>query len=133
MEPTAPAPSFAARTKGHRQALVKFLLIGIAVIVAVLAVTSFLNSNHIKAVQSRQAQAAVAAHTQTLNEIKNIVSQLEQNNQTNHDTTIAYLECIVQGLINTTPASSTNAQTTFNSCIAVSGIQNKIPATVPAQ
>lgn len=70
--------------------------------------------------QERQSNAEVAGHTQTLNEINNVVKKLEQNNQVNHDTTIKYLQCIVEGLITSTPNT---AQASFNSCLVVSGVQ----------
>jgi hypothetical protein len=118
-------PTVAPKVALHRQGWLKLSLICIAIVVTFLALSSFLNSNHIKQVQQEQSQKQVAAHTQTLNEIKGIVTQLEQNNQTNHDTTIAYLECIVQGLTTATPA---NSQSTLNACIAVSGLPTKNPA-----
>jgi hypothetical protein len=123
--------SFIETVRGHKQTAVKLSLFAGAFIIALFALSGWLNSNHLKTEQAAASQRAVAAHTQTLNEIKNIVTQLEKNNQTNHDTTIAYLECIVQGLISSTPGSQANAQTTFNACIAVSGLQTDATPKVP--
>lgn len=104
----------------HKTAAMKISLVVICAVALLLASFIFANSQRLKAQQQQSSQEAVANHTQTLNEIKSVVTQLEQNNQINHDTTIKYLQCIVEGLITSTPE---DAQATFDSCIAVSGIQ----------
>lgn len=101
------------RLRINRLETTKILLLGIAAILSIFAIFTLSQ-------QQRQSQKQVAAHTQTLNEIKNVVTQLEQNNQENHDTTIKYLECIVQGLITSSPQT---AESSFQACLAVSGLQ----------
>lgn len=98
--------------KLHQLEATKGLLLLIAIVLFVLAALTFSQQN-------RQSERAVASHTQTLNEINSAVQQLEKNNQTNHDTTIAYLKCIVEGLVSSTPA---DVQPTLNACLTVSGV-----------
>lgn len=93
---------------------------GLKILLVIVAIVLFSFATFTLIQQQRQSQLAVAGHTQVLNQINNVVTELEKNNQTNHDTTIKYLQCIVEGLINSTPQT---AQASFNACLAVSGIQ----------
>lgn len=109
-------------TRLRRVQVIKLILGFVALIVFAVAGFTFSNSQKLKEQQSVQAQQEVLNHTQTLNEIDLAVKQLKMNNQVNHDTTIKYLQCIVQGLINSTPQT---AQASFNACLTVSGIQTQ--------
>lgn len=93
----------------YKSKIFKIVMIIVAISLVVIAGAIYANSQRI----------AHDDQTQTLNEINRAVDQLEKNNQVNHDTTIAYLKCIVQGLISSTPSS---VQPVLNSCLAVSGV-----------
>lgn len=92
----------------------------LAAAIFIFAFITFLNSQNQKQQASQSAQQAVANHTQTLEQLSNAVNTLKANNQVNHDTTIKYLQCIVQGLLTSTPQT---AQATFSACLAVSGVK----------
>lgn len=106
--------------KLHSIQTTKLTMVLVAGILFVLAASAYATNQRLKEQQALTAQRQVANHTQTLNEIEGVVTQIEKNNQVNHDTTIKYLECVVQGLLNSTP---TTAQSKFNACLAVSGVQ----------
>lgn len=111
--------SFLRQIMRHKANAIKVLIILSAVAMFAGAVIIYAGSQRVAHQQAIAAQQQVLNHTQTLNQINNIVTQLEKNNQVNHDTTIKYLQCIVQGLITSTPQT---AQGSFNACLAVSGI-----------
>jgi hypothetical protein len=98
----------------------KALAVVVTIIIMVFAIVSLINSQHTKEIQARQAQASVANHTQTLNEIKKAVSTLEASNKADHAQTVQYINCVLVGITNAT--SPTAAQVTYKSCLADSGI-----------
>lgn len=98
---------------------VKILMVVLSIGILTFAGVTYTTNQRIAHKQAVASEQAVANHTQTLNEINNAVIQLEKNNQVNHDTTIAYLKCIVQGLVSATPS---NVQPVLNACLVVSGV-----------
>lgn len=90
------------------------LLVGAAFLV-------FVNSQRVAHTASVRSQQAVAAHTETLQEIQSAVNQLKANNKNAHDSTITYIQCVVTAL--TEPGqTSASANLAFKACLSDSGI-----------
>lgn len=101
----------------------------LAMVLFLGAFITFINSNKTAHQEAVNSQRAVSNHTQTLNQINNVVQQIESNNQTNHDTTIRYLQCVIDLLL-TTP-QPTKAQA--NACLSGAGLADPAPVvTTPS-
>lgn len=103
----------------NKSHVLKIVAIVIALILFIGAALIFTNSQNVKEEQAKQSQEQVANHTQTLQQIQDIVTQIKQNNQQNHDTTIKYIQCVVQSFFGTTPSE---VQADFNSCVSEAGL-----------
>lgn len=103
---------------------IEFLRIITPILTALLVGAAFLvfvNSQRVAHAAAVRSQQAVAAHTETLNQINNVVTQLKKNNQVNHDTTITYIQCNVNLFVKVSEGTPVS-QADFNACIANSGI-----------
>lgn len=87
----------------------------ITALVFLTAILVFINSQH-------RSQAEVQNHTQTLQQISQAVNQIKANNQINHDTTIKYIQCVLDTSIAAQQQPIT--KDTFNTCLKNSGVVN---------
>lgn len=102
---------------------IKVLLVVGAMVLFALAAQTFIDTQQNKARASHQAQQAVFNHTETLDEIKNAVDQLKANNQKNHDTTVAYIKCIIDTSVMANQNQQPITEQTYNSCLVDAGVQ----------
>lgn len=105
----------------HKISLTKVLLVVAAGALFFAATQTIIATQETKARQSHQAQQAVFNHTETLNDIDRAVTELKMNNQTNHDTTIRYLQCL-SNLVLEDSQGIVITQVDLNNCTSVSGL-----------
>lgn len=110
----------------HKATAFKGILSFVAVVVFLFALLAFNTSERLKAQQAAQARSTVTNHTQTLNEIKNAVTQLKASNQADHTVTIKYINCVLVGI---TQANLSNNQAAilavYKQCLS----NSQIPGT----
>jgi long-subunit fatty acid transport protein len=104
----------------HKASAFKFVLSLVAAAIFLFAASAFNTSQHLKAQQTAESQAAVANHTKTIDEIQQAVSQLKASNQADHTTTIKYINCVLVGL--TEAGAAGNALSVYQTCLANSQI-----------
>jgi Tfp pilus assembly protein PilV len=107
----------------HKASAFKVVLILVAIAVFLLAVSQFSTAQHLKTEQSIQSQKALAAHTQTLDEIQSAVTQLKASNAADHTVTIKYINCVLVGI--TAAGANGNALPVYRTCLA----NSQIPGT----
>ena len=90
------------------------------ILVPTMTALIFLSAVIITVRQNNQANQAVANHTQTLNEIRDAVSQIKTNNQMAHAQTVKYINCVLVGITNS-PGQS-QALTVYQTCLRNAGI-----------
>lgn len=107
----------------HKAAAFKGILTLIAIVVFLFAASAYSTSQDFKAQQALQSQNSVAAHTQTLQEIQNAVTQLKNNNAADHTQTIKYINCVLVGVtgISSSVNSQSQALTVYQTCLAENG------------
>lgn len=98
----------------------KLSAIVVAVGLFIVAGISLINSQNFKAQQARNSQSAVAAHTQTLNEIDSAITQLKNSNAADHAQTVKYINCVLVGITNS--PSQSQALAVYQECLASSGV-----------
>lgn len=113
--------NFLKQIRGHKIDFAKSLMIVLALGAFIFAGIIYANSQATKARQTKQAQQSVANHTETLDEIASAVTQLKQNNQINHDTTIRYLQCLAN-LVEMASQGQVITQVNLDDCTSVSGL-----------
>lgn len=106
--------------KTNRGDIARTITITLTLLFFLLAGLSYANSQKVKQAQASQAQRAVNNHTETLNDIDNAVLQLKQDNQTRHDTTIRYIQCL--GKLVIVSQYRTVTQADMDACLSVSGL-----------
>lgn len=104
----------------HKATAFKGILVFIALVVFLLAISSFSTSQRLKSEQTQESQAAVLNHTKTIEEIQQAVNQLKASNAADHTTTIKYINCVLVGL--TEAGQTDNALTVYQTCLANSQI-----------
>lgn len=82
------------------------------------------NQNTYEKNQNRARAARAASQKKSLVALTNAVTELEHNNQVNHDTTIKYLNCVLVGVTTSSVASPNQALAIYQSCLSVSGVKN---------
>lgn len=111
-----------------RLVLKNFILPLTATLLFVGAAIIFINSQKVASQQAKTSQQAVANHTQTLQSIENVVSQIKGNNQTNHDTTIKYVSCGFNLLIEQNNGAHITPND-LNACLAGAGLATSVTTT----
>lgn len=91
----------------------------LAVAIFIFAFVTFVNSQNQKQEASKQAQQAILDHTETLDQLKDAVNTLKANNQVNHDTTIKYIQCVIESF---GAGTQTQIEQAFNACTLISGV-----------
>lgn len=102
----------------HKASGVKIILVLIAIIAVLASLQSYGNSSRVRETQAKQSQAAIANHTQTLDEIQQAVTELKASNAADHTATIKYINCVLVGL--STAGASGNALPVYQTCLASS-------------
>lgn len=98
----------------------KIAAVLVAVGLFVVAGFSLVNSQNFKVQETRNSQSAVAAHTQTLNEIDNAITQLKNSNAADHAQTVKYINCVLVGI--TGSSTQAEALAVYQECLASSGV-----------
>lgn len=114
----------------HKASAFKIILSLVAVIVFLFAISAYNTSQNLKSQQALQSQKSVAAHTQTLDQIKVLttqlntaVTQLKNSNAADHTQTIKYINCVLVGVtgISSGINSQSQALTVYQTCLAENG------------
>jgi maltose-binding protein MalE len=117
---------FKELVKTHKPTAVKIVLVVVALIFLGLSIVDFASNQSTKAQQTANSQAAVANHTQTLDEIKQAVNQLKASNAADHTVTIKYINCVLVGITQANPPDSQSAiLAVYQQCLA----DSQIPGT----
>jgi hypothetical protein len=110
----------------HKPRAIKITLVIIAIIFLLLSIADFASGQQTRQRQAATSQAAVANHTQTLDEIKQAVNQLKTNNAADHTVTIKYINCVLVGITQANPSGSQTAiLAVYQNCLA----NSQIPGT----
>lgn len=109
-----------ALTIKNHASFVKLLITVVAVAFFIVAIVVIHNTERLNHNQQVASNAAVINHTQTLNYIKQAVTQLKASNAADHAQTVTYINCVLVGLTNSTAQSQ--ALAIYKQCLANSGI-----------
>ena len=104
------------RVETHKPLLVKLLIVLAILVLTVATFVSYADSQKVKADQSAQARSAVFNHTETLNDIKQAVTNIENNQKTNSTAIIDYINCLINSNV-TTPAQVQAAEATCKAAV----------------
>ena len=87
----------------YKMEFTKVILVLVTIILIAFSIVSITQ-------QQEHSAQAVQNHTQTLNEIKALATEIKTSTATNHTVTIDYLNCVFTGLIALENQQSTQAQ-----------------------
>lgn len=110
----------------HKATAFKGILTFLAIAIFLFALSTFNTSERVKTQQVEEAQAAVLAHTKTIDEIQAAVVALKASNAADHTVTIKYINCVLVGITQASPPDSQSAiLAVYQQCLA----NSQLPGT----